>query len=151
MWHVKGSPARLGSKGAADHHKATLFIVARLLCLPCTQVVPSLKAAEVVDQWVGLRPGRVQLRLELEELDAAGLQAAAEAAAQAAAEGRGGSSRGGQQAPGVLQGQGQGQGRLSDGLKVVHCYGHGGSGLTLAWGTAGDAVQNALKALQVPV
>jgi len=101
------------------------------LSTPSLQVVPSLKAAEVLDHWVGLRPGRVRLRLELEEFDHAALTAAAEAAGS---EGN------------PLQ---QGRGRLSDALKVVHCYGHGGSGLTLAWGTAGDAVQMCLKALQV--
>jgi hypothetical protein len=40
-----------------------------------------------------------------------------------------------------------GCGRLEE-LRVVHNYGHGGSGLTLAWGTAGDAVQLALSMLQ---
>jgi hypothetical protein len=89
---------------------------------------------------VGLRPGRVRLRLELEHLDQAELQAAAEAAAAAA-------QSGGQESEAVPPRQGRG--KLSDGLRVVHCYGHGGSGLTLAWGTAGDAVQLALKALQV--
>lgn len=94
---------------------------------------------------VGLRPGRVRLRLEMEQLGAAELQELAEAAA--AAEGTEGTAQAGEQQV-VAQ---QGRGKLSDGLKVVHCYGHGGSGLTLAWGTAGDAVQLALKALQVPV
>lgn len=92
---------------------------------------------------VGLRPGRVRLRLELEQLDQAELQAAAEAAAAAAAQ-----AGGGQEAEAACPPR-QGRGKLSDGLRVVHCYGHGGSGLTLAWGTAGDAVQLALKALQV--
>jgi glycine/D-amino acid oxidase-like deaminating enzyme len=96
--------------------------------------MPSLKAAEVLDHWVGLRPGRVRLRLELEELNQAGLQEAAEAAAAA-------------QERAVEEPMRQGRGRVADGLKIVHCYGHGGSGLTLAWGTAGDAVQLALKAL----
>lgn len=74
------------------------------------------------------------MRLELEQLDQAGLQEAAEAAAAA-------------QGKAVQEPMRQGPGRLADGLKVVHCYGHGGSGLTLAWGTAGDAVQLALEAL----
>jgi hypothetical protein len=82
----------------------------------------------------------VRLRLETEVLDQADLQAAAEAAAAAAA-----TTSGELQEGEALQ---QGRGKLSDGLKVVHCYGHGGSGLTLAWGTAGDAVQLAVEALQ---
>jgi hypothetical protein len=32
---------------------------------------------------------------------------------------------------------------------VVFNYGHGGAGLTLAWGTAGDAVGMLRRALQV--
>lgn len=106
------------------------------------QVVPSLKHAELLDHWVGLRPGRVRLRLELETLSHSELQQAAEIAIEAA----------GSNLP--MTGENAGVGhtgcvsrRLPD-LKVVHNYGHGGSGLTLAWGTAGDAVQLALQALQ---
>lgn len=133
-WVVLGGTGQIGNGNTdmslADAHK----IADRAI-----QVVPSLKAAEVVDHWVGLRPGRVRLRLELEHLDQAELQAAAEAAAAAA--------QAGQESEAVPPRQGRG--KLSDGLRVVHCYGHGGSGLTLAWGTAGDAVQLALKSLQV--
>lgn len=62
----------------------------------CKAIVPSLEAAEVVGHWVGLRPGREGIRLEIEE--------------------------------------------LGD-RTVVHNVGHGGSGLTLAWGCAGDVVK----------
>lgn len=71
---------------------------------------------------------RVRLRLEAEVISQLALAAAADAA--------------GVEAAGL-----PGSGRLED-LRVVHNYGHGGSGLTLAWGTAGDAVQLALSLLQ---
>jgi glycine/D-amino acid oxidase-like deaminating enzyme len=61
----------------------------------CKQIVPSLEAAEVVGHWVGLRPGREGIRLEIEE---------------------------------------------ARGRTIIHNYGHGGSGLTLAYGCAGDVV-----------
>ena len=54
---------------------------------------------QVLEDWVGLRPGRISLRLEREEC--------------------------------VLGGKAR---------PVVHNYGHGGSGMTLAWGCAGDVV-----------
>lgn len=62
----------------------------------CQQVVPSLKSAKVLSSWVGIRPGREGIRLELE--------------------------------------------KRQNGPSVIHNYGHGGSGLTLAWGCAGDVV-----------
>jgi hypothetical protein len=71
---------------------------------------------------------RVRLRLEAEVISQLALAAAAEAA--------------GVEAAGL-----PGSGRLEE-LRVVHNYGHGGSGLTLAWGTAGDAVQLTLSLLQ---
>ncbi|KAI3427267.1 hypothetical protein D9Q98_007199 [Chlorella vulgaris] len=77
------------------------------------RVLPSLRAAEVVSEWVGLRPGRPSVRLELEQI--------------------------------VLKCQ-DGGGKSK--LPVVHCYGHGGAGLTLAWGCAADSaalVQQALS------
>ncbi|GIL93427.1 hypothetical protein Vretimale_6075 [Volvox reticuliferus] len=78
----------------------------------CCRLLPSLRRARVVADWVGLRPGRTSLRLEL-------------------------------QREGVRQGAGSsgspgGGGRV---VPVVHNYGHGGAGLTLAWGCAGDVVR----------
>ncbi|EYB84736.1 hypothetical protein Y032_0311g2150 [Ancylostoma ceylanicum] len=69
--------------------------------------VPALKSCEVISHHVGLRPGRSDVRLELER-------------------------------------------RLISGKKVsiVHNYGHGGSGVTLFWGCALDAVSLVWKALK---
>ncbi|MDF2583281.1 MAG: D-aspartate oxidase [Mycobacterium sp.] len=59
----------------------------------CTDLVPALGDAPVLEQVVGLRPGRPAVRLEEGE-------------------------------------------RLRSGARVVHNYGHGGSGITLCWGCA---------------
>ncbi len=64
---------------------------------------------QIVSDWVGLRPGRTRLRLEVER-------------------GGGGGTGGGAVAPGGAP-------------LVVHNYGHGGAGLTLAWGCAGEVVR----------
>lgn len=66
--------------------------------------------AEVLRDWVGLRPGRPSVRLEEELIPCAGADR------------------------GVL--------------RVVHNYGHGGAGLTLAWGCAGHAVSLVVKMLR---
>ena len=58
---------------------------------------------QVLEDWVGLRPGRTSLRLEREDMQLG--------------------EAGGHE------------------TVVVHNYGHGGSGLTLAWGCAGDVVR----------
>ena len=60
--------------------------------------------AELVSEWVGLRPGRSSVRLEAELREATS------------------SSPAGRRA-----------------LKIVHNYGHGGAGITLHWGCAGEA------------
>ena len=113
------------------------------------QVIPSLKHAELVDHWVGLRPGRVRLRLEAETLARDVLLEAAESAADlaAAAGGYGSSDPGSRGFSGSARHAGGGLRKVQH-LRVVHNYGHGGSGLTLAWGTAGDAVQLVLQMLQ---
>ncbi|XP_056152118.1 D-aspartate oxidase [Lampris incognitus] len=65
----------------------------------CSQLEPSLKEAEVVGEWVGLRPSRRNPRVEKEMVQMNGRS-----------------------------------------VPVVHNYGHGGCGVTLAWGTALDAL-----------
>lgn len=67
----------------------------------CCRMMPSLKACQIIREWVGLRPGRPQVRLECETL----------------------SSSTGKE------------------IKVIHNYGHGGSGVTLCWGCATDVVE----------
>lgn len=64
-----------------------------------SRLEPSLTKAKVLGEWVGLRPGRRNLRVEREAV--------------------------------YLQGRW---------VPVVHNYGHGGFGVTLAWGTALDAL-----------
>ncbi|XP_030386400.1 D-aspartate oxidase [Scaptodrosophila lebanonensis] len=70
----------------------------------CRQLVPGLANAQHLFDWVGLRPGRRQLRLEAE--------------------------------------------RRGNKL-LIHNYGHGGSGVTLAWGCADDVLQLLLSNLEL--
>nr|XP_057913334.1 D-aspartate oxidase [Doryrhamphus excisus]XP_057913335.1 D-aspartate oxidase [Doryrhamphus excisus] len=74
----------------------------------CTLLEPSLREARPVGEWVGLRPGRWNPRVEREELEV------------------------------------NGGGRVH----VVHNYGHGGWGVSMAWGTAVDAMRLVGKCLQ---
>lgn len=82
------------------------------------------RGAEIVCDWVGLRPGRTTLRLELEHMKLL--------------------------APAAGSSGGAGVGREAA-MPVVHNYGHGGAGLTLAWGCAGDASALLAGALDVRV
>lgn len=59
--------------------------------------MPGLKNVPTLFQWVGLRPGRPQVRLEPEV--------------------------------------------LPNGKVIIHNYGHGGCGVTVAWGCAEDVVE----------
>ncbi|KAM8915432.1 D-aspartate oxidase isoform 1-T4 [Spinachia spinachia] len=65
----------------------------------CSALEPSISKASVLSQWVGLRPGRRNPRVEREVVQLRGRR-----------------------------------------VPVVHNYGHGGFGVTLAWGTALDAL-----------
>ena len=71
----------------------------------CSDVVPSISCAQILDTWAGLRPVREIIRLEKEE-------------------------------------------ETSGKPVVIHCYGHGGQGLTLAWGCANDVVKIVVDCLK---
>lgn len=98
----------LGGTGQVGDFNTAVSLSDRAAILEgCCRLLPSLRAARPVADWVGLRPGRSQLRLELSR-------------------------------EGVRLGGGAVGGRR---VPVVHNYGHGGAGLTLAWGCAGDVVR----------
>jgi len=81
--------------------------VAEAILSRCVALEPRLGGVEVLEHRVGLRPGRPEVRLEIEE--------------------------------------------LSGGSTCVHNYGHGGSGVTLSWGCAEEAVGLVREALGVSV
>jgi glycine/D-amino acid oxidase-like deaminating enzyme len=91
-----------GTVGPGDWDLAVREDEERGILERCCAIVPSLRNAEVIGGWTGLRPGRVSgMRLEKEEVYTEG-------------------------------------GRR---VVVVHNYGAGGSGYTLAWGCAGEVVE----------
>lgn len=58
---VLGGTAQVGDWSKDNNFADREGIMAR-----CSQYVPSLAQAKVIDEWVGLRPGRKQVRLEVE-------------------------------------------------------------------------------------
>ena len=73
----------------------------------CYSLVPSLKNAVHVREWVGFRPGRVKPRIELEMLNIRSLEASSNLKTA-----------------------------INRSRVIIHNYGHGGSGVTLFWGCA---------------
>ncbi|KIZ06364.1 D-aspartate oxidase [Monoraphidium neglectum] len=131
-WVVIGGTGQVG-----DWRTSTDLGDAEAIMQRARQLLPSLEGAELLDHWVGLRPGRTQLRLELEwtKLEPGG--------ATASSDGEGANGDGVND-----DGADGGGGSAKRGATpVVYNYGHGGAGLTLAWGTAGDAVQLVKQAL----
>lgn len=119
-WVVVGGTGQVG-----DWRTTTDLGDADAIMQRAIQIMPSLESAELLDHWVGLRPGRTQLRLELDwlRLLPGGVTTSSDE----------GSS------PGPSGGRGK--------TPVVFNYGHGGAGLTLAWGTAGEVVELVKQAL----
>lgn len=90
-----------GTHQEGDYNKRVCEVDKRFIIDGCRRMVPGLVNTQHLFDWVGLRPGRVQLRLEAER---------------------------------------QGNKLL------IHNYGHGGSGVTLAWGCADDVLDLLLAA-----
>lgn len=93
-----------GSAEAGNWSLAVDPALAGTILEKCTALEPALHQAEILEHVVGLRPGRAEVRLELE--------------------------------------------RLSDHSAVIHNYGHGGAGFTLAWGCAEEVASLARAYLQ---
>lgn len=85
-----------GSKQRGDWRLASDLALAEDIWTRCLTLQPLLHGAEILEHRVGLRPGRPEVRLELEE--------------------------------------------MGDGTAVIHNYGHGSIGHTLAWGCAAEVV-----------
>ncbi|MEZ4589518.1 MAG: FAD-dependent oxidoreductase [Chloroflexota bacterium] len=85
-----------GSKQRGDWRLAPDPELAEDIWQRCLALQPALQKAEILEHRVGLRPGRTEVRLELEVMEA--------------------------------------------GTAVIHNYGHGSIGHTLAWGCAAEVV-----------
>lgn len=88
----------------------------------CAAVVPDIRHCHILNEWVGLRPWRDMLRLELEWPGNGGVE-------QVEAEDR---QRLDVRAAGCT-------------VPIVHNYGAGGSGMTVHWGCAEEVVQLARR------
>ncbi len=89
-----------GSKQRGDWRLEADPALAEDIWRRCLALQPALQDAEILEHRVGLRPGRPEVRLELEQVEG--------------------------------------------GAAVIHNYGHGSIGHTLAWGCAAEVVQLAL-------
>ncbi|XP_013183809.2 D-amino-acid oxidase [Amyelois transitella] len=58
-----------GTHQENDYNTHVYIVDSDMVINGCTDIIPSLKNAEVLSEWVGLRPGRNEVRLEAEERD----------------------------------------------------------------------------------
>lgn len=92
-----------GSKHYGDWNQEPDEALVQEILARCVALQPLLQDAEILEHRVGLRPGRPEVRLELEE--------------------------------------------LGGGTAVIHNYGHGSIGHTLAWGCAAEVTELAVQFL----
>lgn len=93
---ILGGTATVGDWDRTPNAEDTKRIVER-----CSELVPEIAASRVLGAAVGLRPGRSEVRLELEW--------------------------------------------IAPGRPVIHNYGHGGGGFTVAWGCANEVARLATE------
>jgi D-amino-acid oxidase len=98
-----------GSKHKGDWQLEADATLAQDILSRCTAIQPLLQDVEILEHRVGLRPGRPEVRLELEEMGG-----------------------------GTAASTGSGQ-------AVIHNYGHGSIGHTLAWGCAAEVTELAIS------
>ena len=68
-FYPRGSAVMLGSTAqVGDYSKEIRSSDRQDIISRCSQYAPSLAQAEIIGEWVGIRPGRKQVRLEKEEL-----------------------------------------------------------------------------------
>ena len=97
----------------------------------CAALVPDIAHCTVLNEWVGLRPWRDVLRLELEWPGDGGVECVG-------ASGGGGSGGGGGRVRLEVSAAGCG-------VPLIHSYGAGGSGMTIHWGCAEEVVELAQR------
>jgi D-amino-acid oxidase len=116
---ILGGTAQIGDWNEEISNEDTENIMSELC-----EVVPSLVEATIEEVWVGLRPGRTSVRLETEQVPYCSVCCVSGTQPCSA------------------------DSHNVRSIHVMHCYGHGGAGLTLSMGCAEDVCDKLRPLLQ---